>query len=55
MASPYLNELGGKSFPRFVFIWKVHIILEKSGDFQMVIKSLGEVLITYKFVFWHKL
>ena len=33
MASPYKNELGGKVSPRFVFIWKVHIILEKSGDF----------------------
>ena len=30
MASPYKNELGGK----IVFIWKDHIILEKSGDFK---------------------
>ena len=35
MASLYKNELGGKKFsPRFVFIWEVHIILEKSGDFK---------------------
>ena len=33
MASPYKNELGGSS-PRFVFISKVHIIIEKSGDFK---------------------
>ena len=34
MASPHINELGGKSFPQICFIWKVHIILEKSGDFK---------------------
>ena len=33
MASPYKNELGGKVYPRFVFIWNIHTILEKSGDF----------------------
>ena len=32
MASPYKNGLGEKISPRFVFIWKVHKILEKSGD-----------------------
>ena len=26
-------SLGEKVSPRFAFIWKVHIILEKSGDF----------------------
>ena len=45
MASPYKNEFGGSS-PKFVSIWKVHIILEKSGDFQMAIKRVWEVLIT---------
>ena len=34
MASPYKNELGGKVPPKFVFIWEVYIILEKSGDFK---------------------
>ena len=33
MASPYKNELKGKVSPRFVFIWKVHTILDKAGDF----------------------
>ena len=33
MASLYKNELG-ESFPRFVFIWKFHIIFEKSDDFK---------------------
>ena len=33
MASPYKMNLGEVS-PRFVFIWKVHIINEKSGDFK---------------------
>ena len=40
MASPYKNELGGKVSPRFVFIWKVHIILEKSGILNSHKKSL---------------
>ena len=34
MASPYIKmNLGEKASPRFVFIWKVHIIIEKAGDF----------------------
>ena len=37
----YKNELGGGgSSPRFVFIWKVHIILGKSGDLNGHKKSL---------------
>ena len=27
-------NLGEESSPRLVFVWKVHIILEKSGDFK---------------------
>ena len=35
IASPYKMNLKEISFrPRFVFIWQVHIILEKSGDFK---------------------
>ena len=36
MVSPYKNETGGGGgvSPRFVFIWKVNIILEKSDDFK---------------------